>query len=259
MSPPREREATLAVVSERPGRTAERIAALRELAGFVLEPLADRDLRDVYLDRDDGALRRTGLALRLRRSRDGEAPLLAVKGAGRPAAGGGTERLEVEGRWGAEALAAAREALEETGVPGDLLPSEPGGDDPLDRLRALGWRVVQDRRTRRRPRRVRSGAGSDAGELVVDEVGFRPGGRRAVHREVEVEAPAGGPLPSGLVETLLERFPGELRRWEHPKLATGRALERLLSGAGSRRRWLGPGDALWPRAYDRLEVLLEGG
>lgn len=257
MSSTREREATLAVVSERPERVADRIADLRELAGFDLEPLAARELRDVYLDRDDEALRGAGLALRLRRARNGGPPLLAVKGPGRPAAGGGTDRLEVEGAWGSEALAAARATLEDAGLPGELLPAEPGTGDPVDRLLARGWRVVQDRRTRRLPRRLRTGEGSAAGELVVDEVGFRPRGRRAVHREVEVEAPAGGPLPSGLVEALLERFPGDLRRWEHPKLATGRALERLLARKEG-GRWLGPGDALRPAAYDRLEALLHG-
>lgn len=258
MSPPREREATLAVVSQGPERVADRIAELRALAGFILEPLAARDLRDVYLDRDGGELRGAGLALRLRRARDEESPLLAVKGPGRPLAGGGTDRLEVEGPWGAEALAAARAALGEAGLPGELLPAGPGEGDPLDRLLERGWRVVQDRRTRRRPRRIRAGEGAAAGELAVDEVGFRPGGRRAVHREVEVEALHGGSLPPGVVEALLDLFPQGLRRWEHPKLATGRALERLLAGEEA-GRWVGPGGALRPAAYDRLEALLEGG
>lgn len=259
MSPPREREASLAVASREPGRTADRVAELEELAGLRLEALPERRLRDVYLDRPSAELRAAGLALRLRREDDG-LPTLALKGDERTLRGGGTDRLELEGPWGEAALSAVREALEAAGLPAGWLPADPGPGDPLDRLVARGWRPVQDRVTRRRPRRMEDPDGENVGELAMDEVRFRAAGRTAVHREAEVEAAPGGEPPGRAAAALLDRFPDDLRPWDHPKLATGRALERLLAGDdGDPDRWLGPGGDLRPEAYGRLEAILAEG
>lgn len=258
MSPAREREACLAVVSREAGRAADRVAGLDELAGLRLEPLPERRLRDVYLDRPGGELRSAGLALRLRRE-DGGPATLALKGDERRLAAGGTDRLEVEGSWSEETLASVGEALSGAGLPADWLPATAGEGEPLDRLLARGWRPVQERTTRRRPRRLADGEGRTAGELAVDEVRFRAGDRTAVHREVEVEAAVeGGPPPGRAAEALLARCPDDLRPWDHPKLSTGRALERLLEG-GDPDRWLGTEGDLRPEAYDRLEAILAEG
>lgn len=258
VSATREREASLAVTSPQPGRVADRLAAVRELAGFRVEPLPDRDLRDVYLDRSDERLRREGLALRLRWT-DGGPPLLAVKGDERELPGGGVDRLEREAPWGREGLSAVEEVLAGAGLSAEALPGDTAGAPPLDRLRAFGWRVVQERRTRRRPRRlVRDRDGVEAGELVVDEVRFQAGGGPAIHRELEVEAAPGRAPPAGIVEALMRRPEDALRPWDHSKLATGRALEALLA-EGEPDRWRGPDGSLTPAAYDRMAALLEGG
>lgn len=257
MSPDREREASLAVASRDPGRIADRVARLEELAGFGREPLPERRLRDVYLDRPAGELRAAGLALRLRRE-DGGVASVALKGDERRLPGGGTDRLEVEGPWSEEAVARVGEALAGAGVEPDSLPDVAADGDPLDLLVARGWRPVQDRTTRRRPRRLVAPGGTTAGELAVDEVRFRAGGVTAVHREVEVEAAAGAGPPGPAADALRDRFPGDLRPWDHSKLATGRALERLLGGEDP-GRWLGPDGGLRPEAYERLEAILAEG
>ena len=254
MIPGREREATLAVASREPARAADRVAGLEALADLRLEPLPERRIRDVYLDRSAGELRAAGLALRLRRQ-EGRDPVLAVKGDERRLAGGGTDRLEVEAPWGEEAMAPVSEALAEAGLPPDWLPDDRVPGDPLDRLLARGWRPVQDRTTRRRPRRLVTPDGRTAGELAVDEVRFRAGDRTIVHREVEVEAAANADPPGRTAAALRERFPGDLRPWDHSKLATGRALERLLEGVDP-DRWLEADGALRPEAYGRLEAML---
>lgn len=253
----REREASLAMVGPRPARTADRIAALRSLAGLRLEPLPDRVLRDVYLDRPDDALRAAGLALRLRES--GEDPaMLALKGDARPLPGGGVDRLEAEASWGGQALGEVGELLEEAGVPGATLPEGTAQDEPVEQLRSAGWKVVQERTTRRRSRRLRPGPADEAaGELAVDEVRFRPGGRQVLHREVEVEARADDRLPGRALEALRDRFGDAVRPWDHSKLATGEALERLLAGEDP-DRWLRPDGGLAAAAYDRLDELLAG-
>ena len=256
MRPRREREASLAVAASDPGRIADSIAAVREVAGFRLEALPERDLHDVYLDRPDHDLRRAGLALRLRRTGE-DPPLLAVKGDERRLPGGGVDRLEQEARWGEGALSEAATALADAGLPAGLLPEEAGRGGALERLRGHGWRVVQERRTRRRPRRL-SGADGDgeAGELAVDEVRYRVGARRAIHREVELEAAPGRNLPAGVLGALRRRFGNALRPWDHSKLATGRALERLEADGGA-GEWRRPDGSLTPTAYDLLAGLLE--
>lgn len=244
------------MTADRPGRVADRIAGLRELDGVRLEPRPDRDLRDVYLDRPGEPLGEAGLVLRIRRSAEGR-PLLGVKGDERRLPGGGVDRLEREGPWGRDALAAAGGALDRAGLSPSLLPDEPGRGSPVERLRSHGWRVVQDRRTRRRARILRrAGEPGTLGELTVDEVRFAPDGGPAIHREVEIEASPGRALPSDVVGSLLRRFGGELRRWDRSKLATGRALERLFAEGGP-DRWRAPDGSLVPAAYDRIERLLE--
>lgn len=258
MSPPREREASLAVASREPGRAADRVAELEELAGLRLEARPERRIRDVYLDRPSDELHAAGLALRLRREGD-SLPTLALKGDERYLPGGGTDRLEVEGPWGETVLSAVREALAAAGLTPGWLPAAPGHGDALGRLAAHGWRPIQDRVTRRRPRRMAGPDGEAAGELTVDEVRFRAGGRTAVHREVEVEAAPDGEPPGRAAAALLERFPDDLRPWDHPKLATGQALERLLAGDDDPNRWLEPDGDLRPEAYGRLEAILAEG
>lgn len=256
MSGSRERELTLAVVADRPARIADRVAALRRLAGLRLAPLPVRVLRDVYLDVSGGELEERGLALRLRWSGDGP-PVLALKGDRRRLPGGGVDRLELEGSWGTDAMEGIREALARAGVPADPVSDHVPPADPLASFRSAGWEVIQDRTTRRRVRRLRREGGRAAGELAVDEVRFEPAGVTAVHREVEVEAAPGEGLPAAAIEELRRRGGDRLRPWDHSKLATGRALARLLA-SGDPERWTAPDGSLGPAAYDRLAELLEG-
>lgn len=228
------------------------------LAGRDLERGPERRLRDVYLDRGDGELEAAGLALRLRFEEDSE-PVLAVKDAGRDLGGGGVERREAEAPWGPEAVALLDRELGRAGLSHATPPPDPLLR-PLASLRAAGFRIVQDRVTRRLPAALR-GEGVSVGELALDEVRFRAGGREITHREIEVEADGDADDPESLVReasrALLERFGGELRRWDHPKLATGRALVAIPTEELA--ALVGEDDRLLPEAYDRLERMLRGG
>lgn len=254
----REVEATLAVSSETPADVTERIAALDGLGPYRFHWLDARELRDVYLDTPARELRERGLALRLRREDDGW--WVTLKGPARPAPGGAVERTELELEWSRAARGRILGALRARGVELPDATSVPCGPDagaPLEVAGDAGFRVIQDRRTRRARARVEA---PDGGEgplawLVVDTVRFRTASGRAVqHREVEIEATPGAPdgVPGEVAGLLRRRFGDALRPWEHPKLATGAAVAGIEPPAG-------PDGDLLPAAYDRLERELSRG
>ncbi|MDP2497397.1 MAG: CYTH domain-containing protein [Candidatus Palauibacterales bacterium] len=251
-------EATLAVTSETPAEVAERIAALDGLGPYRFRWLDVRELRDVYLDTAARELGDRALALRLRR--EGTGWRITLKGPGRPAAGGAVERSELELKWSPAALGRILAALRDHGVElPDAASAVSGADagDPVDAVRAAGFRVLQDRRTRRARARVARADGRNGtlAWLVVDAVRYRTASGRAVrHREVEIEATPAAPegVPGEVAGLLRRRFGDALRTWEHPKLATGQAVAGTEPPAG-------PDGDLLPAAYDRLERELSGG
>lgn len=247
-------EATLVVSSRAPADVAEEIAGLGRAGPYRLRWRGEAELRDVYVDTPEGALRDRGLALRLRREEG--AWTLALKGDARRAPGGGVARTELAGDWSRDGVAPVAAELERRGVAGADLRSAAGETPPPTALRAAGFRVVQDRRTaRRRARVLPAGDGDEpVAELALDTVRFRAAsGRRVVHREVEVEGSPGAPagLPGRIAGELREAFADELRPWPHSKLATGAALAESDPPAG-------PGGDLRPEAYDELDRRLAG-
>lgn len=250
-------------------------AALAEtdrLAGYRLREREPLVLEDVYLDTAEIVLGRAGLALRARRARG--ARWVAVKGDARRLPEGGARRLEVERRWSSEALAriacllaergidrpdggAWAEAIEDAsrGVGG----RDPGEAPPARAFGALGFSVVQRRRTRRRRSEILAEERS-AGELALDRVRYRTRAGRGpsvVHREVEVEG-LGDDAESVVAEVsraLRRRFGAALRPWPHDKLATGRALDRLAE-LDELYDLAGPDGVLGERAYARVDEIL---
>lgn len=251
-------EATLAVSSETPAEVAGRIAALDGLGPYRFHWLDVGELRDVYLDTPARELRERALALRLRREDDGW--WVTLKGPARPAPGGAVERSELELEWSRAAFGRILGALRARGVelPGASSATRgPDAGDPLEVATDAGFRVVQDRRTRRARARVEAAEGGEGplAWLVVDTVRFRTASGRGVrHREVEVEAMSAAPegLPGEVSGLLRRRFGDALRPWEHPKLATGQAVAGTEPPAG-------PDGDLLPAAYDRLDRELSGG
>src|SRR5437870_2996937 len=75
---PRETEAVLWVCAAQPESFVAQLAALRNLGGYRLIPMADERIRDVFFDTPDLALRARRVALRVR-EKNGRF-LLTVKG-----------------------------------------------------------------------------------------------------------------------------------------------------------------------------------
>lgn len=249
----REVEVALAVCAADPASVADAVAELADIAGYAFTPVPAQDIHDLYFDFDDGRLGSRGLAFRVR-SLDGRA-LLTLKGPGRRLATGGKDRLEVEGAWSPRVLGRALHLLAGFGIDVPDVPST-GPPEPGLALQRLGLAVVQDRRTRRRPRRITrvGGSGDTLAELAVDAVDYQIPGNDVRLFEVEIQTArlAGSLVLAELSGALLKRWPGQLRRWPHAKLATGFALT-ALTVAGSLATLTDRDGVLAPEGWDRVE------
>jgi inorganic triphosphatase YgiF len=253
---PREVEGVLLVSADDQEGAARRVGALERVDRFELRPRPTQRIRDVYLDTGDGDLAGARVAFRVREL-DGR-PLLTLK-ASAVRSGLASERLELEAPWSAEALRSMLEELRRHGVRLPDPPEGTGAGEPLVDLAGLGLHPTQSRHTTRTPRDVHE-RGSDGGpvaELTVDDVAYQLPAGTARLLEVEVEAKAGGGLGTvqALLRALAEVFPDDLRPWPYGKLATGRAVERLLA-AGRLEGLLDPSGRISPAAHDRLAEYL---
>lgn len=199
------------------------VAAIRRLGPFDVEPRPTLALTDRYFDTKDRALAARRIVLRVRES-DGDV-LLAVKGKGGDAAGGGTRRLEIEERWSHDALRSALARLADAGVRVGEPDRAPAS--PREALEAAALELVQERETERRVRDVVQG-GSTLAEIDVDAVTYRLRGGQARLFEVEVESKQRAFELGPVLDELLREVPG-LEPWPYSKFATGVALERALA------------------------------
>jgi hypothetical protein len=135
-----------------------------------------------------------------------------------------------------------------------------GAGEPLADLAALGLRPTQRRETSRTPRDVLDGKDPDAepvAELTVDDVAFLlpAGTARLLEVEVEAKGPGGLETVQAVLGALAEAYPEDLRPWPFGKLATGRAVERLLAD-GRLEGLLDPDGRIRPAAHDHLAEFL---
>jgi inorganic triphosphatase YgiF len=258
MSPGRrERETTLAIVSEDPARVADEIAGLEEIAGFRLAPRRDERIHDVYFDTPERDLRARRLALRIRRV-DARTSV-ALKGPERIEEGGATSRSELEGPPSEEFLERVAARLRRQ----DVAVSFASRGDVATTLRGAGLSPVQDRETHRRRRGVvpsREVASRPLAEMAVDAVVYRLADGPIRHHEIEIEAigPSGVEAIGQVAAALRQRRDAALRPWPYGKLATGLALEELAREGVLTPGHAGVEGALDPETYRRvLERLVE--
>ena len=255
--PGREVELSLVIVAPDPESVVRRLARLRRLGGYTLHARGAENLVDRYYDLADRALRKRGLALRLR-TVDGAA-LIGVKGPRRSASTKTEDRLERELSFSAAAVAeiGRRIGVTDRGDASAPLPTE--GPEALLRTR-LGVEQIQLRETVRLVRDVvepSAASGPVLAEFVLDHVHFRLAGRDVRHYEIEVEAKRTGrgtQAAKEIVAELTSRYPEELQAWPYGKLPTGVAIEELLS-AGELE--VGRDGVLAPAAYERIRHRLE--
>ena len=256
----REVELSLVITADDPESVLRRLARLREVGSYVLHARGSDRIVDHYFDTPDGALRKQGLALRLRML-DG-ATLIGLKGPRRSASTRTEDRLELEGPFSSEAVEeVARRIGGGRPVAGSTDVDSADPDAILEA--ALGVGLIQRRETVRLLRDVadaREPSGPVLAELALDRVRFEVGSREVRHYEIEIEAKRTGRGTSAaraIAAELVTRHPDELAEWPYGKLPTGKAIEQLL--ADGKLAELGPDGALTFRAYEQIRRYLEHG
>ncbi len=120
--------------------------------------------------------------------------------------------------------------------------------------------VVQRRECQRKVRNIVH-AGKESGpvlaELAIDSVVYHFSNHQVHHHEVEIEAKweDGTTVIKIVIERLGKMCQRALRRWDYGKLATGKAIEKLLSEEAL-EGLLDSKNNLKPIAYDKVEDYL---
>jgi inorganic triphosphatase YgiF len=244
----RETEIRLLIAAECPADVIDAITLLPTINARPLGPARTSILRDTYFDTPDRQLHARHVNLRVRV--EDETCLLTLKGPKTRLRSGVAIRAEFESAWSREALERVRGVLAEAGS--DLCEA-PDVADPARSMRAAGLVPLQSRRTRRRARDVVDASGIPFAELVLDVVTYEIGAREICHHELEIEAhdAAHGASLAPIAEDLLARLGDVLRPWRSGKLATGLAVQELLSN-GSLDDHVTEG-MLHPNAYALIE------
>ncbi|MGH3030480.1 MAG: CYTH domain-containing protein, partial [Gaiellaceae bacterium] len=254
----REVELSLVIAADDPESVLRRLARLREVGPYVLRARGSERIVDRYFDTADGALRKQGLALRLR-GVDGTT-LLGLKGPRRSTSTRTEDRLEQERPFSSEAVEDVGRRIGRARAAAGSTDADSA--DPAAVLEAvLGVGLIQRRETARLLRDVaeaREVSGPVLAELVLDRVRFEIGDREVRHYEIEIEAKRTGrgtKAARAIAAELVTRHSDELAEWPYGKLPTGRAIEQLLFDG--KLAELGPDGALTPRAYEQIRRHLE--
>jgi len=251
-------ETTLVITGKDPAGLREELAVLRGLGPFVFTNRRDKELKDTYYDTTAHSLSRKGIALRIRETGTQSLPKITIKKNERIDAGGAAVREEFELAVTEENEKRIQEALSELPLP--AVPFPLGPDAPGQSLEGIGLVIIQERLTKRAVLGVMTPLepSRTIGELALDEVSYRIGRGTVLHYELEVEAAEAGcqPLIEELTGLLRQAYPDRLRRWDHNKLVTGFALERLHA-SGKLPVQEDKAVCLGQAVYGAMEILVE--
>ena len=96
-------------------------------------------------------------------------------------------------------------------------------------------------------------------EMAIDSVAYCFSGQEVRHYEVEIEAKWEGAsvVLKKVVESLIAIYGHVLRKWDYSKLATGKAVEEMLSKV-TPKGLLDINNNLKPVAYGKIDNYLKG-
>jgi inorganic triphosphatase YgiF len=258
---PMEIEATLIIRSEKPEQVAGEIADLNSIEDYRLLPQDSIEIYDRYFDTSEHALQSQRLALRIREV-DG-VHLIALKGSSETIGWGSVERLEIEELWSRNGVTRVVKELRNRRVALPQPPGDLGRLHPVEVMTSLGLKMIQNRDTYRKIRNIvflGKGNGPVLAELAIDSVEYNFWDQKIRHHEVEIEVKVedGSTVIERVTKGLIEMYGTVLRRWKYSKLATGKALEKLLSD-GALGGLVDINNNLKPAVYDKIDGLLSRG
>lgn len=200
----------------------------RSILNFKLEPGPPRHIRDRYLDVSSGILRSRRINFRLREI-DGS-PFLSLKSNAKRTLRGATKRMETEVPWSTAAFERLAKDLN-AGVTLGSLVKRSSDSAPIELIESAGFRIIQDRETRREVRNVSSVDHPSVflAELAADHVTYHLGKSDVSIFEIEVEDKTGkSSIVTVLSKALIDAYKPSLQKWGHGKLVTGLALQKLV-------------------------------
>ena len=248
-------ETKLIVSGERPEILLGEIASRAAFGQYRLAPAGMTAFQDTYYDTSERSLSKQGIAVRTR-----EKPgsiFFCIKKNEFLKNGGAVVREELELPWSRQCMDHVIKIMGKASRKTNALPSDEAS--PSQCLTRLGLVAIQTRETRRQEFDISCAGREDIiAELALDEVCYLISGCRILHYEIEVEAilPSCEPHIVLLTGLIRQAYPDRLTRWNHNKLLTGFALERLVS-AGMLSVQPGEPLHLHRSSYDAIDAFLK--
>jgi adenylate cyclase class IV len=221
-------ETKLIVQGERPEILLREIASHAAFGQYRLAPAGMKVFQDTYYDTPERSLSRQCIAVRTREKAG--SILFCIKKNEFIKDGGAAVREELELPWSRQCMDHVIKIMGKASMKTNTLPSDEAS--PSQCLLRLGLVTIQTRETRRQEFDISCAGKEDIiAKLDLDEVCYLISGCRILHYEIEVEAivPSCEPHIVLLTGLIRQAYPDRLTRWDHNKLLTGFALERLVS------------------------------
>lgn len=255
---PQEVEASLIIKSENPRKVAGQIADLTSINNYRLLPQDSKTIHDFYFDKPNRALQTKKFALRIRTI--GTSHWITLKGPSQPSNCGGVKRLEIEESWSKDTLTKVFNELESKGIQMPQIRQDLDYIHPLNAMSGLGFEIVQKRESHRKIRNIVGEKNYPTlAEMAIDSTVYHFSNQNICHYEVEIEAKVGDSLVLEIIIKRLEKIYGpELQRWDYGKLATGKAIEKLLNEGGL-EGMLDGNNNLKPAVYNKIADILKCG
>lgn len=221
-------ETKLVVIAEDPQTLMDEIACRERMGDYLIKPLGTRTFTDTYYDTLERTLTARGVAVRTRHQKG--SVIFCIKESERIREDGAAFREELEMPWSARCIEHIERVMQNGPVGKRKILYET--DASGSALASLGLFSIQTRQTRRNTCEICSpGLNEPLAELALDAVRYCIRDKELLHHEIEVEArnPSSELHMTRFTGLLRTYYPDNLMRWDHNKLVTGMAMDRLMT------------------------------
>jgi inorganic triphosphatase YgiF len=246
------------IIKEYSDHFGRKLANLRKIMQYDLEPKPARIIYDTYYDTPENTLRQRKISLRTRKLRS--TLLVSTKSDIRKIAGNIIRRREMELPWSYNSVRLLVRTLK---LKTPLMPiSQFQRISVTEAFASMGLEIIQERRTRRETRNiVRRGEtpASILAEMAIDRVTYTFKNTKVGLSEVEVEAKSPKSLTTvrDIANALISKYHPNLRQWFHGKFVTGLAIRKLLE-TKQFHSYILQGE-LRPEAFELIERTIRSG